>query len=231
MKSNGPSFAESNRILALIPAYNEELWIGRLLDRLEGYAHKDDVLVIDDGSSDRTAEIAREHGVSVLSNAQNRGKGFSLRRGFEYALEKGYGWVVTLDADYQHDPKEISDMIDLSEDADIVVCSRWAELSRMPRDRFLSNRLSSMVASIAAGQRLEDAQCGFRLIRTSLFRRIKLTTSRFDTEPELLIKAALAGARIVTCPIHVRYGAETSSINRCIDTLRFIVMTLKLLWK
>jgi glycosyltransferase involved in cell wall biosynthesis len=137
--------------------------------------------------------------------------------------------VITLDADLQHDPETIPRMLRLREDADIVLCSRFSNLTGMPTDRFLSNRLSSLWASLVAGRRIEDVQCGFRLIRTGLIRSIRLTTSKYETEPEFLIRAARAGARIVSCPIHTRYGEESSSINRLADTLRFVAMTVKLL--
>ncbi len=216
--------------LVVIPAYNEERHLPMLLQRLQRVVSLDHVLVVDDGSQDQTATVARRAGAQVLQNPENRGKGYSLYQGFRRALTAGYEAVITLDADLQHPPEKIPEFLKKAEEGyHVVVGSRFHNLQGMPLDRYLTNKTTTLVLSVLAGQRLQDTQSGYRLIRREVLERFRPTTFRFDFESELLFQAAMYGFRIGYVPIPTIYGQEKSSIHKVRDTWRFIRLSLKLL--
>ncbi len=218
------------KTLVVIPAYNEARHLPVLLRRIQKVHPLNQVLVVDDGSEDGTAEVARRAGARVLQNPRNRGKGFSLYQGFQEALQQGYDAVITLDADLQHPPESIPAFVAKAREGyHVVVGSRFHDMRGMPLDRYLTNKTTTLVLSLLAGQRLEDTQSGYRLIRREVLERFRPTTFRFDFESELLFQAAMYGFRIGYVPIPTIYGREQSSIHKVRDTLRFIRLSLKLL--
>ncbi len=219
------------KILIAIPAYNEEGRISKLLSILTERFPQEDILVIDDGSSDRTYEEAVASGVKVIRNQPNLGKGESLKKAFKYAVSHGYDAVLTVDADLQHDPDDIPGFIKkFKEGCDLVIGSRWHELHKMPFLNYISNRLTTMVLSLLAGQRLPDTQSGFRL-HSRQVAALNFTFSRYDFESEVVFKAAINGFKICSTPIKTIYGTGESSIDKVRDTLRFIRLTLKFMWR
>lgn len=219
------------RGMIVIPAYNEEGKLGELIKKIRGQTDEP-ILVVDDGSRDRTGEVALKEGASVIRLKKNYGKGYALRKGFEYALRNNVKWIVTIDGDLQHDPKYIPELVKegLRRDLDMVIASRFSYLKDMPRDRYLSNRLTTLVLSLIASKRLRDTQSGYRFIRTDFLNKIKLISRRFEMESELLVKLIKIGGKIGYVEVPVVYGDERSKINRFLDTIRFIKMVLKLLW-
>ncbi len=215
----------------IIPAYNAAGTLYLLLARLLEFASKHDIIVIDDGSTDNTAEAAKLSGVELIIHPYNKGKGAALRSGFELALNKGYKAVITIDADGQHDPKYIPALADTMDTGhwDIVVGSRRNEFGRMSFARFLSNSITTTVVSILAGQRIADSQTGYRIIRASVLKSVKLKTSRYQMESELLIKTARQGFKIGSLDI-TNIPGGTSHISHLKDTLRFVKMALQTLW-
>ena len=219
------------KIAIIIPSYNAAGTLNLLLARLLEFAPKHDIIVIDDGSSDSTAEAAKLSGVELIIHQHNRGKGAALRSGFELALDKGYEAVITIDADGQHDPTFIPSFINLIDTGhwDIIVGSRRNEFKRMSFARFLSNSITTMVVSILAGTKILDSQSGYRIIRTRVLKSVKLKTSRYQMESELLIKAARQGFKIGSLDI-TNIPGSTSHISHLKDTLRFVKMALQTLW-
>lgn len=213
---------------AIIPAYNEAKTIVPLIREIK--ARGLDCVVVDDGSSDRTKELAEGEGAFVISHSKNLGKGTSLKDGFRYILDKNYDYAITLDGDGQHNPVEIKNFLTASEENDIkfVVGNRMWHPKDMPLIRRLTNRFMSFLISSIVHQRLPDSQCGFRLIKSEVLRRVTLTTTRFEIESELLIKAARAGFKISSAPIKSIYKGEKSQIHPLTDTLRFIIFILKI---
>ena len=219
------------KILIAIPAYNEEGRISKLLKILTKKYKKQDILVIDDGSSDSTFEEAKAFGVNVIKNTPNLGKGESIKKAFQYALKNCYDAVITMDADLQHDPADLPKFIKkFNEGCDLVIGTRWHELYKMPFLNYLSNRLTTMVLSLLAGTRLPDTQSGYRLYSKRVL-KLKFTQSRYDFESEVVFKIALAGFKVCGVPIKVIYGTGVSSVDKVRDTLRFIKLTLKFLWR
>lgn len=214
-----------------MPAYNESRIIGPLLENIKPLGL--DIIVIDDGSTDATADIAEKKGAIVIKNETNRGKGASLKRGFEYTLKLDYESVITIDADGQHNPESIKDFIATQEktSADIVIGNRMRNTENMPLVRIATNRFMSWLISQASKQNIPDTQCGFRLIQKDILKNITLLASRYDMESEILIEAAKKGYKIESLPIETIYQGEKSQIHPVRDTLRFIKTYLRLLFK
>ncbi len=216
-------------VAVLIPALNAANTLVDVVEGVRASLVRAEILVVDDGSTDNTASVAKGLGCRVLQHPRNAGKGAALRTGFE-AVGKRAEVILTLDADGQHDPREIPALLQpvRAAEADVVVGNRMWNWRGMPLDRYLSNRLSSLVVSWMAGVPIPDSQCGFRAFRREVVAAISLTTSRFETESEFLVQAARAGFRIGSVPIATRYTANTSAMSRCADTLRFARLMVKL---
>lgn len=215
------------KICILIPGYNEEKTIGQVVSKARKVIS--DVIVIDDGSTDNTYQIAKNAGAIVIRHEVNKGKGAALKTGFKYALEHYYQAVITMDSDGQHDVDDIPNFLNTLREkkADIVIGSRMENLSTMPAIRKFTNKLTSYVSSLLMHQKVDDSQSGFRLINSDVLRSITLETDRYDTESEILIKASRAGFRIKSVPIKTIYGQEKSKINPLIDTYRFIRLVFR----
>jgi glycosyltransferase involved in cell wall biosynthesis len=154
---------ERTPVCAIIPAYNAERSVGEVIERTKKYIPR--VIVVNDGSTDRTEDVARSRNTEVISIPSNRGKGYALRQGFRLAMGNGCKAVLTLDADGQHDPADIPNFLTAHErdSRAILIGSRMAQADRFPAQRYYSNRTAAYFISKALGQYLEDTQCGFRL--------------------------------------------------------------------
>ena len=213
---------DRSRIAAVIPAYQEEKHVGEVAQRTR--AQLENVLVVDDGSTDATAERARSSGVDVVIHPQNRGKGESIKTGLRYWLERGSEYVVLLDADGQHLPEEISRFVDSAaseSNAKIFIGSRMNDTSTMPLVRRVVNRYMSGEISRVCGQQIPDTQCGFRMLHRDIIPEVLSGASRFEYETEMLIIASRKGHRVASVPISTVYSDEVSSINPVRDTMRF----------
>ncbi|MEP6698263.1 MAG: glycosyltransferase family 2 protein [Verrucomicrobiota bacterium] len=208
-------------VAAIIPAYLEEKHIADTTRRTR--QQLDHVLVIDDGSTDRTAEAAREAGAEVIVHPQNLGKGESIKTGLRHWLESGFEYAVILDGDGQHRPEEIPRFLTAASNtgADLLIGNRMNNVRDMPLPRRLVNRYMSGKISGLCGQQIPDTQCGFRMIHRRLIPDLLGGADRFDYETEMLILASRKGCRIESVPISTVYSDEVSSINPRRDTLRF----------
>jgi glycosyltransferase involved in cell wall biosynthesis len=212
----------NSTIAAVIPAYQEEKHVGEVAKRVR--SQLEHVLVVDDGSSDGTAQRAQSAGVDVVVHPQNRGKGESIKTGLRYWLDRGSEYVVLLDGDGQHLPEEISHFVDAvssGSDAKIFIGSRMNNTSTMPLLRRIVNRYMSSKISRVCGQQIPDTQCGFRMLHRDIIPEVLSGASRFEYETEMLIIASRKGYRIASIPITTIYSDEVSSIHPVQDTLRF----------
>lgn len=209
-------------ICLLIPAYNEARTIGQIVAKARRIM--DSVVVVDDGSRDATAQIAQDSGALVIKHKVNSGKGAALRTGFQHVLDHGYDAVITMDSDGQHDVDDIPRFLEAFSNSlpGIILGSRMHDISTMPAVRKCTNKFTSFVGSLLSHQKLEDSQSGFRLINADVLRTVKLETSGFEMESELLVKASKAGFRIISVPIKTIYGQEISKINPAVDTYKFL---------
>jgi glycosyltransferase involved in cell wall biosynthesis len=212
---------DRSRVAAVIPAYQEENHVAEVARRVR--AQLEHVLVVDDGSTDATAERARRAGVDVIVHPQNRGKGESIKTGMRYWLDRGIDYVVLLDADGQHLPEEIVRFIDAAgqNNVKIFVGTRMNDVTSMPLVRRVVNRYMSDKISRVCGQHIPDTQCGFRMLHRDVIPELLGGTNRFDYETEMLIIASRSGHRIAAVPITTVYSDEVSSIHPLRDTLRF----------
>jgi glycosyltransferase involved in cell wall biosynthesis len=219
----------NERVIALIPAFNEAARVGEVVKRTIPLVSQ--VVVVDDGSADNTAEVASAAGATVLRHEQNRGKGAAIVTALEFFAKSDAEFAVFLDADGQHDPEEIPKFVEAAcaMSADIVVGTRMTETRDMPVVRKLTNQFTSWITSKLARQTIPDSQCGFRLIRRSVLPHAQLSSSRFETETEMLIQASRAGHKITNVPIRTIYGsaARASHIHPLRDTVRFFKLVGK----
>jgi glycosyltransferase involved in cell wall biosynthesis len=208
-------------VAAVIPAYLEEKHVGDVVRRT--LLQLANVVVVDDGSSDRTAEEAKNAGADVIVHEQNRGKGESIKSGFRYWLDHGATYVIILDADGQHLPDEIPRFLSAAASGigELLIGTRMNDVREMPLVRRLVNGYMSRKISRACGQDIPDTQCGFRMVHRSIIPILLGGTERFDYETEMLIQASRAGCRIASVPISTVYSDEVSSIHPVRDTLRF----------
>lgn len=160
--------------IAIIPAYNEERTIKSIIKKTKAYV--DEVIVIDDNSSDNTAAIARKAGAKVISHILNRGVGLAQRTGFNYAFDKGYDCIVQLDADGQHDPKYISELLRYAKEGnyDIVIGSRFLNSSHkhLPLSRKLGIQFYSFLTSLFGGIKVTDVTSGYRVYKSSALKKL-----------------------------------------------------------
>ena len=214
----------------IIPALNAAPFLGALLNEIHTRHPDFTILVIDDGSNDSTGDVARAHGAEVITHEVNRGKGAALMTGFHHALESGWTWAFTLDADGQHLPAEMQSFLDtaLSGNLDIVVGDRMEATGEMPWIRKVTNQFTSRVVSGLAGCRIPDSQNGYRLFRVRILAGLKTATTNYDFESEVLVKLARSGACIGSTPTATVYGEEISAIHPMRDTLRFFRLVRRL---
>jgi glycosyltransferase involved in cell wall biosynthesis len=210
------------KIAVVIPAHNEAQTIGPLVEAVSALGY--DCIVIDDGSVDKTDVAAGGAHAVVLKTKTQRGKGNALKVGFDYVMKNGYEALITMDGDGQHSPSDIPAFVACYQNtnADIVSGNRMHNPRGMPPVRLATNRLMSWLISFFCRQHIPDTQCGFRLIKTNVLRAVKLESSDFEIETEVLIKARKKGFKIVSVDIQTIYRNEVSKIQPVRDTVHFI---------
>lgn len=222
-------------VCALIPAFNNASTLAEVVQKTCRQINH--VVVIDDGSTDKTAQVAEVAGAHVIKVPRNRGKGNALRIGFRYVLENGFDAVVTLDGDLQHDPAEIPKFIDCyaREGAGIVIGNRLRCKGRIPRMRYGPNRVGVILFSWLTGQRIEDSQCGFRLYDRKMIQDIRILNNGFEAEADILLRAGKRGYRIGFVPVKAIYFSKCmyrTCYRPIRDTFRIsIIFLMNLFWK
>jgi glycosyltransferase involved in cell wall biosynthesis len=212
---------------AVIPAYQDEKHIGDIVRRTR--ERLDHVLVVDDGSSDQTAQRARDAGAEVIVHDQNRGKGEAIKTGLGYWMDREVMWVNLLDSDGQHLPEEIDRFLTAAGATQLTffIGNRMNNLAGMPFIRRVVNRYMSRQISRVCGQEIPDTQCGFRMLHRQLIPQLLGGGDRFDYDTEVLIIASRKGYRIESVPITTIYSDQVSKIRPMRDAIRF----LKLMWR
>lgn len=201
------------KLTAILPAYNEELCISGII--LGSRKYVDRIIVVDDGSSDNTAEIAELAGAEVISHRTNKGKGGALRTGFEAA--KGSEIIITLDADGQHNPNEIPKLIAplINGEADVVNGSRYVDGNgkETPAYRRVGQTVLDKATNLTSGINITDSQSGFRAFARRAIPAFRFNCIDFGIESEMITDAANAGLRIKEVEIGVRYDVDGSTKN------------------
>lgn len=194
------------RIVVIIPAFNEERFIGSVVLSLKKHPVK--VVVIDDGSTDSTAEISEAAGALVFRQNKNEGKGVALNMGFQKARELKPDAIVTIDADGQHLPDELPIVLEpvLTGKADICIGSRYLQdTSNTPKYRRLGHKFFNMATSLPSGIFVSDSQSGFRAFSLRALEILNFSSSGFSVESEMQFLAKENGLRVVEVPITIRY--------------------------
>ena len=199
------------RIVAIIPAYNEEDALADVIAKTSQYV--DEVIIVNDGSIDRTAEVAIEAGAKLISHSTNLGKGEALKSGFEAIDDDSI--IVTIDGDGQHNPDEIPAIIKpiIEDGADLVNGSRYMNgpEENTPAYRRVGQKVLDIATNISAGIKVTDSQSGFRAFSPRTKGVFRFKDTGFGIESEMLVDAAEAGLKIVEVPITVRYDLDGST--------------------
>lgn len=215
-----------------IPAYNEETGIGSVV--LSAQQHTDDVIVVDDGSSDRTAEIARQAGALVIEHEKNSGKGQAMQTLFDYVKAYDFDALVVFDGDGQHAPADVPKVADpvINGDSDLVIGSRYLERDKeTPFYRRFGQQILDMLTGQTARMNLTDTQSGFRAFSPEAVERLNLRTKGMGVESEMINSATKQGLEINERPISVRYrgidGQTFNPLQHGLSVALFIIQLMR----
>ena len=211
-----------NNIFIVIPTYNEAKTIGSIVSALEKRGFR--IVVVDDGSRDKTIIEANKFGAEVIAHAKNAGKGCSVREGLGYAIENGCEVAITMDGDGQHSLNDIDKFLDEYEKscADLILGNRLHDPKKMPFIRRCTNLFMSFIISLLITERVDDSQCGYRLISRKGIEKMQLSTTNYEIESEMIMEAKRRGLKTSSVNIESIYEGEASQINPFLDTFRFL---------
>jgi glycosyltransferase involved in cell wall biosynthesis len=209
------------RVLVGIPVYNEEKYVAKVLSEVRRYAN--DVLVIDDGSTDSTPMKLAEQSVEVIRHAENRGYGRSMQDMIRWASFDGFDWLITMDCDEQHEPAAIPSFIEkiIEDNADVISGSRY--LKQMPdddappSDRRAINKTITDELRDRLGLPITDAFCGFKAYRVSACEKLSLDIDGYDFPMQFWVQAVAHGLRITEVPVRLIYNDPTRSFGGPLD--------------
>jgi glycosyltransferase involved in cell wall biosynthesis len=213
----------AQRFLTALPVYNEAAHVASVLAEVRRYSPE--VLVVDDGSTDGTAELlAREQGIHVVRHAQNRGYGAGLKTAFDFAIRERYDIIVTIDCDGQHEPQRIPKFVTAADSADVVSGSRYLKRfpgdSAPPEQRRRINREVTRELNRRLGLNLTDAFCGFKAYRVESLKHLTITETGYAMPLELWVQIAHAGLRVIELPVPLIYLDEKRSFGGSLDDAR-----------
>lgn len=217
------------KVAVILPAYNEEISIGSIV--LLSRFYTNDIIVVDDGSSDKTAEIARQVGAEVIVHKINRGKGRALKTGFAAAINQGADIIVTMDSDGQHNPSDIPKLIEpiLKGEADMVNGSRY--LNGLDINTPIYRRIGQIIldkfTNLNSGLKITDSQSGFRAFAASTQGIFRFNAEGMAIESEMLADAAKWGIRLKEVGIGVRYDVDGSTINPIKHGVQVLIRILR----
>jgi glycosyltransferase involved in cell wall biosynthesis len=206
---------ERDAVCVIIPTYNNASSILPVVEQAMGYCRN--LVVVCDGSTDNTRELLETlpDKPEIISYKKNRGKGYALSRAFSYALSRGYRHAITLDADGQHYPDEIPHFIKAMEEhpGSVIVGSRSLKQENMPRENTFANRFSNFWFTLQTFIRLPDTQTGYRLYPLYRMQKMRLFTTRYETELEILVRLAWRGIPVIPLPIKVFYAPAAERVS------------------
>ena len=216
--------ANIENTLIVIPVYNNARYITKLYQKINNIYQNAHLLFINDGSTDRSLEIMQILALNVLDLKKNKGKGFALKTGFEYAKTNKFQYVITMDSDLQHDPNYLPNFFITQnvENADLVIGFRDFSFQNMPFARVFSNAITSSIVSYKTGVEIMDSQSGYRLYNLDYYDKRNIITDKYQMETEILLSYIKQKALIAHTEIPVIYGEENSNISHLRDILNFI---------
>ena len=214
---------QMNKTWIIIPANNEEKNIAEVVKKSKKFSEK--VVVVDDGSQDKTLFIAEKSGAFVLKHIVNLGKGAALKTGCEYAVKKGAEKIVVLDADGQHDPKEIPEFVKALDNVDIVFGYRRLN-KKMPFVLRYGNWFIFFMTKLLFGLKIADTQCGYRSFTADAYNKIKWDAADYSMESEMIANAGKAHLKYSQIPIETIYSDKYKGTT-VIDGIRIV---LNMVW-
>ena len=235
MRSDLPPPVIPRKVTILMPAHNEEeslKWLlPRLVQTLEALELPCETIIVDDGSTDQTAQIAVRYGLKVVKNPFRRGKGASIRQGLRYASGN---CVVTMDADGSNVPTDLPSLIKpiMKGNADVVIGSRFeqqlAGSAQEPFIRRIGNAFFNLAIFLSTGFPVTDSQSGYRAFSRQVLVSVPTYTNGFEWETEVLLKVVKGGYRIVDVPIH--YKERVAGVSRLAllsDSIKFLTLIVR----
>ncbi|MBI2660083.1 glycosyltransferase family 2 protein [Candidatus Woesearchaeota archaeon] len=216
---------KTSNVWAVIPAYNEQHSIAGIVKKTKEYVNN--VVLVDDGSTDKTNELARQAGAIVLKHIVNLGKGAALKTGCDFAVKNGAKSIIAIDADAQHNPNDIPRFTEKLKKYDIVFSYRKAS-RKMPFVLRFGNWFISNITVFLYGIKLNDTQCGFRAFSKEAYKKIRWSASDYSMESEMIARAGRQSLKYVQIPIQTIYSDEYKGTT-IIDGIKIVFNMIK--WK
>jgi glycosyltransferase involved in cell wall biosynthesis len=209
------------KVAVVIPFFNEQQTLLEIIYKT--LQHSDIIIAVNDGSTDDFLKhIKINERIVLISNKKNEGKGFSISRGMKKSIELNSDITITIDADLQHPPEYIPELIKALDTSSIAVGNRLGNLKGMPLSRILSNILTSTLLSIKLKQFIKDSQCGFRAYKTGILHDILPMTRGYEAETEILINAKRKNYKIEFVVIPTIYNSHKSKMRSFKTILGFL---------
>lgn len=224
---------KNTNLCVLVPVYNNDIYIGSVIEDIQIYTN--DIIVVNDGSTDNTKDIIGRYNINILTHEKNRGKGVALTTGFKEALNLGYTHALVMDGDAQHLANEIPGFIEkikTNPNSLIIGTRKLSTVRKVPFLNRIGNSFSNWWVRKQTGYTLEDTQCGQRVYPLESITKIITHATRYDFELELLVNAAWNGIELIPQPIQVKYNLPYGRIthyNYFYDTVLMALMNTKLL--
>ncbi|MCK6690619.1 MAG: DUF2062 domain-containing protein [Thermoanaerobaculia bacterium] len=205
---------EDYKVCVLIPTYNNAGTLGQVIDGVARYTRH--IVVVNDGSTDGTAGVlARYDFLQVVSYPQNAGKGMALRRGFQFAVEKGYDYAVTIDSDGQHYPDDLPAFLEKLEETPgaVIIGARNMEQASVPGKSSFGHKFSNFWFRVETGIKAPDTQSGYRLYPVRRLSGMRFFTTKYEFEIEVIVRAAWAGIPVTSVPVKVYYAPKETRVS------------------
>ena len=215
---------QKNKIFIVIPAYNEEKRISNVISDLRKYKYHN--IIVDDGSNDKTSEIAKKSKVVVLRLKRNKGKGTALRIGCDFAVKKGANVIISMDADGQHEPEEIPRLIAALENKDIVLTYR-RRTKTMPLFYRIGNLGIDFITRVLYRAYIRDTQSGYKAFTAEAYRKIRWKAKEYAVESEIIHNMLKNRLKFVQVPIRTVYHEKYKGTNLC-DGIKIFFRLVKL---
>ncbi len=228
---NSKQAQHKHRVIAAIPCFNEERCIGSVVLKTKKFVSS--VIVIDDGSTDATAEVAEAAGASVHQHDRNRGYGAAIRSALEKGKQLGADVLVIVDGDGQHDPKDIPKLVKplIDGEADVVIGSRFlGQGKKPPFYRRVGQRVLTTVTNVGSGQKVSDSQSGFRAYSSKALNALNLAEDGMSVSSEMQFAIGKSGLKVKEVPIDVTYEgkAKRSPLEHGIGVLSRVLVLFSL---
>lgn len=239
MPENFRALFHEKKVCVLVPTYNNERSLGKVLQSLLAYT--DQIIVVNDGSTDSTGTILQQFPkINLVSYTQNKGKGYALRTGFRHAVKSGYEYAITIDSDGQHFADDLGKFLKKLEDhpAAIIIGARNMDQASVPGKSSFGNKFSNFWFWVETGLRMSDTQSGYRLYPVKLLEDFSFVTRKFEFEIEVLVTSAWRGIEITEVPVRVFYEEKESRVSHFrhfkdfsrISLLNTVLVTIALLY-